>query len=693
MAKTPSYAKMRRVERTMRYLPSLRRAIILAGLALAVWGCRPGPATDIPPDWLWDQDQTLIVPSGGSRNAWNGWTIEADAFVAQENTSRLILWLKTGRKAKLKVTYTLNGRPVRLLLNKRTSFRLEPTPVEKSGEFDVVLNAGRNFLEFLNRSGDLLRVKRVAVDGAEGTRAPHLLQGESVTLFLNPGRGRIEWSGSGEMTFEKRESDSGRLNPVETVRKTHFLSKTVKYEFAMGAPGILTARADAGRFDVSRFVYQEDAAPPPPETTPPLEANPPIFIILADACQAAHLGVYGYPRPTSPRIDEFARDAIVFENAYANASFTRSSVRSLLTGHLPEKSGIGNLTRVADSGLPSLPEFLKVKGYRTSIFTSAVTISPTFGFTKGIDDYHQYLGALEKTKERRIDLDRFGSWLRTPGPLYSYIHFIEPHLPIVAPPPFLDMFAGPNAPKGIPREKRPISELQYAAGRKRAFSPQEIQSVKDDYDSTIAYVDSEIGKALDHIRKAGLYEQSLIIILSDHGEAMSEHGAWGHANNVFEETTHVPLLIKTPAPLGLKGRVARLVQLTDVYPTILELLGQSLPLPGRSLLDAVRNPEIDDTMTVSQSTSETALFGMRWRSWYYITSLRLNTHRLYDLATDPLKKAGAGSEHVLRFLQAGFLSWLKTTGEEPDAGEAIDTTKMSPQEIENLRSLGYLKIP
>src|SRR4030042_1649567 len=97
------------------YLP---RAWALAGLPLAVWGCRPGPAADIPPDWLWDQDQTLIVPSGGSRNAWNGWAIDADAFVAGEPTSRMIFWLKTGRKAKLQITYTLNGRTVRLLLNK-----------------------------------------------------------------------------------------------------------------------------------------------------------------------------------------------------------------------------------------------------------------------------------------------------------------------------------------------------------------------------------------------------------------------------------------------------------------------------------------------------------------------------------------------------------------------------------------------
>jgi arylsulfatase A-like enzyme len=678
----------------MRHRPqNLQRALALTALVLIAWGCRPGPAADIPPDWVWDQDQNVIVTRGGSRNAWNGWVIERDAFVAQDPTSRLIIWSKSKRKAKLLVAYSLNGRPVDLAVNRRKPFRLEPTLTVKPAEFDVGLNRGRNFLEFSKQSGDRLRITRVAVDNAGEARPAHLRQGDSLTLFLNPGRGRIEWSGSGGLTVEKRESDAGRLSPAVMPSRTRLLSKTIKYEFEMASPGVLSATADRGHFNVSRFTYSENPAPAALEKAPLLESDPSIFILLADACQAAHLGVYGYQRPTSPRIDEFARDAVVFENAYANASFTRSSVRSLLTGQFPEKSGIGYLTRVAESNLPTIPEFLKIKGYRTSVFTSAVTISPTFGFTRGIDDYFQYLDILEKTKGRRIDLDRFGGWIRNPGPVYSYIHFIEPHLPIIPPPPFLDMFAGPASPKGLAREKRPISILMSAGGKKRAYTPGDIQSIKDDYDSTIAYVDSEIGKALDHIREAGLYEKSLIIVLADHGEAMSEHGSWGHSSNVFEETTHVPLLVKFPASLGLKGRVARLVQLTDVYPTILDLLGRSISLPGKSLLDAIKNPEIDDAMPVSQSISDFALFGMRWRHWYYITGLRTNRSLLYDLAGDPLKEAGPGPEPVRRYFEARFLAWLRATAEGSGSREAIDIKKMSPTEIENLKSLGYLKAP
>jgi arylsulfatase A-like enzyme len=677
----------------MRYSQNICRAAAMAGLLTLAWGCRPGPSADIPPTWVWDQDQKVIVPLGGSRHAWNGWVIDGNDFAATETASRMILWSRTGRKAKLHITYSLNGRPVGLIVNKRRALSLDPARSLKSAEFEIVLNRGRNFLEFDKRDQDALRISRVTIDRADEPLGSQLLAGESVTIFLNPGQGRIEWRGSGRLTVEKRESGDGLLTAEIAEYKTGFLSRTIACKIAMTTSGVLTITADSGHFDVSRFSYVENPKPQAAEAQPKIQGRPPIFILLADACQAEHLGIYGYPRRTAPHIEEFAREAVLFENAYANASFTRSSVRSLLTGMYPEKSGIDNLTRVAESRLPIMPEFLKVKGYRTSIFTSAVTISPTFGFTKGIDDYFQYLDVLEKTRERKIDLDRFGRWLKTPGPLFSYIHFIEPHLPIVAPPPFLDMFAGPSSPKGVPREKRLISLLQYAAGKKRAYTTAEIQSIRDDYDSTIAYVDSEIGRALEQVRKAGLFDDSLIIIMADHGEAMSEHGAWGHANNVFEETTHIPLLVKFPASMGLKGRVRRLVQVTDIYPTLLDLFGQDIALPGKSLLEAVRNPNIDDAMAVSQSISEIAQFGMRWRGWYFITGLRFNQSRLYNLEVDPLKDAGPGAEPVRRYFEARFLSWLKSSGDGTDAATSIDLKKMSPTEIENLKSLGYLKSP
>ena len=192
------------------------------------------------------------------------------------------------------------------------------------------------------------------------------------------------------------------------------------------------------------------------------------------------------------------------------------------------------------------------------------------------------------------------------------------------------------------------------------------------------------------MKKAGLYEEALIVILSDHGEAMYEHKAWGHSRNVFEETTRVPLLVKFPASMNLRGRVPKVVQLTDFFPTLTDIFGQSVPLPGRSLIAAVEEPAIDDVCAISQSIADVAQFGMRWRQWYYMVSLNTGRERLFDLDRDPLTEAKDGAKEMKEFFRAMFLDWLARSDDTPDASTAIDLKTLTPAEIESLKSLGYL---
>lgn len=651
-----------------------------------------GRRAEIPATWVWDKDQTIISPERGAGNAWSGWTVRGDSFLAEGEVAKFIFWAKPAGPRKLHVTYVLEGRPAEIIVNNRSRKppAIEPSLHPRTAVVEAELREGMNILEFRGPGKGLLRVRRVTVGSPDPRAAHDLGQGEAVTLFLRPGRGRIEWRGSGELSARIQESVSGHFKEDLRTIRTRFLSRSVRQEFTFAGSGTLTVRAVKGHFDVAAFRYEEDRPVPPREPKRRLAKDPPIFILLADACQAEHLSVYGYPRPTSPVIEAFARDAVVFENAYATASYTRSSVRSLLSGMLPERSSLGNLTPISDR-LPTIPEYLKTKGYRTSIFTSAVTISPTFGFTKGIDDYHQYLaGQADKSRTRRIDLDAFGRWLERPGPLFSYIHFIEPHLPILPPPPFLDMFSGTSGRKPVKPEGRLMALMEHPTALRRPFSPAEVQEVVDDYDSTIAYVDSEIGRALDHLKKAELYDDSLIVILADHGEAMYEHKAWGHSRNVFEETTHVPLLVKFPASMNLKGRVQKVVQLTDVFPTLTDLLGQRVPLPGESLLAAIERPAIDDTCAVVQSITEAAQFGIRWRHWYYIMNLITGRQQVFDLDADPRTAMKDGADDLKRFFQAMFLDWWARSGEPFDASTAIDLKKLTPAEIESLKTLGYI---
>ncbi len=667
--------------------------IALISLLTAFSACgRGGRRAEIPATWVWDKDQTLIAPERGVGNAWSGWAVRGDSFQAQEEAAKLILWTRTAGPRKLHITYALEGRPAEIVVNNRVrdTLMIEPSLHPRTAVIEAKLRAGMNFLEFRSPGKGRLRVRRVAVGKPDPRPAGDLEQGESVTIFLRPGRGHLAWKGSGELSARIAESVSGEFKESLLSLRNRFLSRSVRQEFALAGPGTLTVKAVRGRFDVAGFAYEEDRPGPPREPKALLAKDPPIFILLADACQAAHLSVYGYSRPTSPVIEAFARDAVVFENAYATASYTRSSVRSLLSGMLPERSALGNLTPVSDR-LPTIPEFLKARGYRTSIFTSAVTISPKFGFTKGIDDYHQYLAEhADKSRTRPIDLAAFGRWLKRPGPLFSYVHFIEPHFPILPPPPFLDMFSGKKSGGPVKREERLMALMEHSTGLRRPFTPAEVQEVVDDYDSTIAYVDSEIGRALGHLKKAGLYDESLIVVLADHGEALYEHKVWGHSRNVFEETTRVPLLIKFPSSMSLTGRVRRVVQLTDVFPTLADLFGQRIPVSGKSLLPALAERSLDDTCAVSQSITEVAQFGMRWRHWYYIMNLNTGRQQLFDLDADPRVEMKDGARDIKEFFEAMFLDWRARSDGTFDASTAIDLKSLTPAEIESLKTLGYI---
>ncbi len=658
---------------------------------LSACGRKDSPA-DLPATWVWDQDQAFSAPARASRNAWNGWAVKGGFLESESRVPRLVLWVRNVAESILRVTYILDGGPAELIVNNRfhRPIALEPAPASRQASFKAPLRAGMNFLEFRLGEKSRIRVSHVSVGRSAPAASRHLRKGDSVTLFLTAGRGRIEWRGSGKLTARIQEGSAGRLETRTKAFHAGLFSRKIRQEVELARPGILTVTADSGSFDIVLYDFKGAEEPPAPVLRRLVAKDPPIIILLADGCQAKHLSVYGYARPTSPNLERFARDAVVFENAYANAVYTRSSVLSFLSGQYPEKYGAGDLSALTESSSPTVPEYLKSKGYRTSLFTSTVIVSPKFGFTKGFDEYFQYSGPADKTRERKIDLDRFGVWLQGPGPAFAYVHFIEPHLPIVAPSPFRNIFAPPQERQERDGRERPMARLEYPTSPKNKFTRAEVAEVLDDYDATIAYVDSEIGRALEQVKKAGLYEDALIIVLSDHGEAMNEHEAWGHGRNVFEETTRIPFLVKFPSSLGLKGRVRKLVQGIDLFPTVMALFGESGDLPGTSLLEAVRHGDKDDTFAVSQSISEVAQFAARWDRWYYILSLNTGREHLYDLDLDPLNEADSSTEAVKLYMRARLLDWMKRTARDTGPSKAIDLKKLTPAEIESLRTLGYL---
>ncbi len=661
-------------------------ALLLAGTALlGAYACGSRtPSRDLPATFVWAKDQSFIEPASGRMNVWGGFEVRDGAFSAEKNIARFILWRTSGSDARLAIDYVLRGKPSRFLVNGSAAGELAPSTRPASASFGARLNAGFNFLEFNKTTNDVLRIRSVLV-GPPGIRAGRQLgEGESLTLGTGRAKGRLVFAGNGALRIAEVTFRDGREAVRTFDRKPGLFARRIVYEYDNAAQGYTTFSAVSGSFDV----VERTAVPirdAPAAGKPKFTGRPDIFIFLIDACRPDHLGLHGYKRPTSPNFDRLAGDAVVFENAYANASFTRSSVATLFTGLYPETHKVRILVNKLSERHLTIPVYLKGKGYRTSLFTATGNVSENMGFARGVDDYFPHIGEWRRGEERRLPAN-FAGWLAREGPLFSYVHFMEPHLPVVPPPPFLDMFSAPGDRAFV---HGVLEQFQKKIDADQPFDPEEVKAVVDNYDAAIAYIDAEVGKLLKSLKDRGAYDESLIMVLSDHGESLYERGFWGHGAKVYEETTQVPLIVKFPASLGLKGRVEGVVELAGVFPTLLDLFGQSVGLDGKSWLPAVAARGHNDDLSVSRSFSNVGDFGLRWRDWHAIVNLASGSETLYRRAEPVFVEAGTGNVRLL--FEVLFLEWLGRFSELDDRPVALDLGALPKNELENLRSLGYIK--
>ena len=288
--------------------------------------------------------------------------------------------------------------------------------------------------------------------------------------------------------------------------------------------------------------------------SPALEGPPPIIVYLVDTLRADHLPVYGYARDTAPRLSEFARDAVVFEQAYAPTSWTKPSTASLLTGLDPLHHGVSYRTQGIDDDIELLPEALARAGYHTAAFVTNPWISSRWGFDQGFDSFHPRFE--QSDAETLVDAALAHLETRRDRPFFLYLHALDPHSPYESRPGF-----------------QPWSEARAQALRSRDLRPDNRDAVVAAYDAEIRYGDHHFGRFLDALDEWGLYERSVIVFTSDHGEEFLEHGGSDHGRTLHEELVRVPLLIKLPGEPGAGRRAQSAVSLVDVVPTLHALAG------------------------------------------------------------------------------------------------------------------------
>ncbi len=411
---------------------------------------------------------------------------------------------------------------------------------------------------------------------------------------------------------------------------------------------------------------------------------PLVVLYLVDTLRADHTTPYGYARQTTPELEAFARDAVVFETPIVSASWTKPSVASIFTSLLPGRHRAVQLRDSLQPGLVTLAELLSANGYATgAAIANSVIYSEGTHFDQGFDFYvglHGKGDRPSKLVNAAKVVDTAIEWIdaRRGLPTFLYAHTMDPHVPYVPPPPFDRMFE-PHPIEGHPGVD-PRTDYKEPLDRERLIAQ---------YDGAVAYGDQEFGRLMRELKARGLYERALIIFLADHGEEFQDHGQWLHGRSVFDELIRVPLIIKWPGERDAGRRVAQQVQSVDILPTILRCQGLDVPPPpvinGRPLQEVLEG-NIPTRPAVSEiSHRGIVAHGMRTDTDKYVRSFSPKEYEAYfDLVHDPheqqnrIEQAGqrvpglrAALEaamvpdpfrHVLRFAGRGRYEVMLRTG-------------------------------
>jgi len=388
----------------------------------------------------------------------------------------------------------------------------------------------------------------------------------------------------------------------------------------------------------------------------------PIIVISIDTLRADHLPAYGYKKVKTPAIDALAADGVVFERAYSHAPQTLPAHAAILSGLLPFENGVrDNIGFSVKTGERLLPQMLRERGFTTGGIVSAFVLRKDTGISQGFDFFDAEMPP--GTPDQPIgQVQRDGAaseaiaerWLASIGTAraFLFLHLYEPHKPYTPPERY----------------------AQYAP-----------------YDGEIAYSDEVVGRLVRYLKTHQLYDRSTIVLLSDHGEGLGDHGEQEHGLFVYDEAIHVPLIIKQESNAGAGRHVTGLVQHIDLVPTMLDLVRAPIPgaLRGRSL-----KPVLDGTGPLAEpSVYSEALYARYHFGWSELTALTDDRYRfikapreeLYDLQRDPHERENLAGDHA-QARQA-----LRAALDRLAAGAAIHApAEVSADARERLQALGYV---
>lgn len=431
-----------------------------------------------------------------------------------------------------------------------------------------------------------------------------------------------------------------------------------------------------------------DRLMPPPE--PPRN----LIVITFDTLRAGHVGAYGYDRDTTPNLDAFVSESVLFETAYSQAASTVPALSSMMTSRYPHQTGVLETYKYAvPEDEVTLAERMKDNGFDTAAILGIGVLMPTRRMDQGFDHYSYTLYTNKQYWKTAAEItDEAVEWLdgNHERPFFLWIHYFEPHqpyevVPVEARVRFLDVPSSHPLLEGV----NPAS-MQHTRIRHKI----------DTYDGALSHADSEFGRLMDKVRKLGLLDDSMIVVSADHGETLGEHGQHGHVFGLWEQVIRIPLVIRLPniEPARVAGRV----QHVDLVPTVVREMGLSTeeapPFEGQAL----PLPRSDDKrFWVRPKLEPRDAYAETWYRNHRVASLVTERWKfildqphdgtavktwLFDLDADPLELVNEVEKEaaVAETLEARLRVWMNEDFHRPDViGKAGG-------ELEMLQALGYV---
>lgn len=395
------------------------------------------------------------------------------------------------------------------------------------------------------------------------------------------------------------------------------------------------------------------------------QSRPQLLIITLDTARADRFSFSGDSPVETPVVDSLAAEGTVFLQAISPAPITLVTHASLFTGQLPTVHGVrNNGTYRLPNEAVTLAELLQERGYRTGAFVGAAVLDAKYGLSQGFDHYDDTMAGATRVgiyAERRGEavVEAALDWIGRQGdaPTFAWVHLFDPHIPYNPPEPERSLHAG---------------------------SP---------YNGEIAYSDRVIGRLLEGYRRLGLYDDTIVVFASDHGESLGDHGELTHGIFLYDSTMHVPLILRIPGQAGGK-RVDSQVQLVDVFPTLAAVLDLDIPdgVQGRDLGFAMRGEALDpapaylETILPLEDHGWFELRGLRTGGWKLIVGPK---REMYDLRSDPAENRDLVNTRPDRVseLEGILRNAFPERGSEPSQRIEMDQSTR-----EQLRALGYLSV-